>query len=376
MRIVFAAGGTGGHILPALSVADELRSRFPTLDALFIGTRVGLEAKLVPDAGYHIRYISARGIRGKGTSARIRNGASIACGFAQSLGILSRFKPDVVFGSGGYASAAVVCAASFLRKMIVLQEQNSIPGLTNRLLARSAKRVYLGFERAAEYFGKHSGVLVTGNPLRAELLAPPLATSKADFGLNADAPVLLVFGGSQGAHTLNRFAAEYLLERPNVQAIVQTGEQDYRWVKERLGETGRIFVAPYIAAMHRAYGAADAALARAGALSVSELAVVGLPSILVPYPFAADNHQYYNAVFLADVGGAVVIRDRELNGGTLAAALDALLLDPARRAAMKRALEKVARRDAAKMIADDMETLISAGGRGSIPACRPPESRS
>ena len=377
MRIVFAAGGTGGHILPALSVADELRSRFPKLDALFIGTRAGLEAKLVPDAGYPIRYISSKGVRGKGGGARIRNGASIACGFAQSLGILSRFKPDVVFGSGGYASAAVVCAAFFLRKMIVLQEQNSIPGLTNRLLARSAKRVYLGFERAAEYFGKHSGVLVTGNPLRAELVGSAPVGSKAEFGLgNTEAPVLLVFGGSQGAHTLNRFAAEYLLEHPNVQAIVQTGEQDYRWVKERLGETGgRFYIAPYIGAMDRAYGVADAALARAGALSVSELAAVGLPSILVPYPFAADNHQSCNAAFLADAGGAVVIRDGELNRDTLAAALDALLLDPARRAAMKRALEKVARRDAAKMIADDMQTLISAGGRGPAPAGRPPESR-
>ena len=379
MRIVFAAGGTGGHIFPALCVADELRSRLPDLEALFVGTRSGLEARLVPDAGYDIRYISARGVRGKSAGARIRNGASIALGFAQSLGILSRFDPDIVFGSGGYASAAVVLAASFLRKIVVLQEQNSVPGMTNRLLARSAKRMYLGFEKAAEFFKKHPGVIMTGNPLRMEVVAAARAGSRAEFGLGSSGPVLFVFGGSQGARTLNRAAAEYLLEHPNVQAIIQTGEQDYQWMKERLGNASdRVFIAPYIDAMHRAYGASDAALARAGALSVSELAAVGLPSVLVPYPFAADNHQYYNAELLAGVGGAVIIRDSELNKSSLAAALDPLLMDPERRAAMKRSLDTVAQRDAAKTIADDMLTLVSVvvgGQKPSGPTARMKDSK-
>lgn len=376
MRIVFAAGGTGGHILPALSVADELRSRFPKLDALFVGTRAGLEAKLVPDAGYRIRYISAKGVRGRGTAGRIRSGASLALGFAQSLGILRRFDPDLVFGSGGYASAAVVLAASALRKLIVLQEQNSIPGLTNRLLARKARRVYVGFDRARAFFPKHPGVLLTGNPLREEFTSAAPAGSKAEFGLNAEAPVLLVFGGSQGARSLNRSAAEYLLAHPRVQAIVQTGEQDYDWVTERLGKApGRFFIVPYIGAMRRAYAAADAALARAGALSVSELAAAQLPSVLVPYPFAADDHQYHNAAFLADAGGAVIIREHDLNGESLAAALDVILLDPARRTAMRQSLGKVARRDAARVIVDDLLRLMSPADGSPAPAGRPSGER-
>jgi UDP-N-acetylglucosamine--N-acetylmuramyl-(pentapeptide) pyrophosphoryl-undecaprenol N-acetylglucosamine transferase len=366
MRIAFAAGGTGGHILPALSVADELRSRVRGLETLFIGTRYGLEGTLVPAAGYEIRYVSARGVRGKGVASRARNSASIAVAFFQSLALLVRFKPDLVFGSGGYASAAVVLAASFLRKKIVIQEQNSIPGLTNRLLARCARKIYLGFAKASEYFGGHRGIVVTGNPLRAEILAAKPEDARAEFSLAGTGPVLLVFGGSQGARTLNHAAVEYLLIRPGVKGIIQTGEQDYAWVVERLGgQAERCYVRPYIDAMHRAYAVASVALARAGALSVSEIAAMGLPSILVPYPHAADNHQYYNASLLADAGGAIIIEDAKLNRDTLAAALDPLFADQGTLAAMRRSLEKVARRDAAKLIVDDMLSLMAAHAGGS-----------
>ncbi|MDD4856987.1 MAG: undecaprenyldiphospho-muramoylpentapeptide beta-N-acetylglucosaminyltransferase [Candidatus Krumholzibacteria bacterium] len=360
MRIVFAAGGTGGHILPAISVADELRARGSGFEALFVGTRLGLEGRLVPAAGYEIRFIRAGGLRGKGIAARIRNIASMAVGFFQSLGILFRFRPDVVFGSGGYASAAVVLAAALLRKRVVIQEQNSIPGLTNRLLARCAGRIYLGFAKASEYFGNRRGIVVTGNPLRERVVVSGRVDARAAFGLETEKPVLLVFGGSQGARTLNRAAAGYLMARENVQAIIQTGTQDYEWVMERLGgQKQRCFIRPYLDDMHCAYAVASVGLARAGALSVSEIAAVALPSILVPYPHAADNHQFYNASFLAEAGGAIIIADSDLNESTLAAALDPLLADAARLAAMKRSLAGIARKDAAKVIADDMLAIAS-----------------
>ena len=342
----------------------------PNLEPLFVGTRSGLEATLVPQAGYSIAFISAKGVRGRGAAARLRSAAFIGAGFFQALGIVSRFRPRIVFGAGGYASAAAVLAASFLGKTIVIQEQNSIPGLTNRLLARFAKRVYLGFEKAGAHFASHRGILVTGNPLRAGVVAASPAEARGEFGLADDRPVLLVFGGSQGARTLNRAAVDYLAARPRVQAIVQTGEQDYAWVAERAAALGnRVHAAPYIAAMHRAYGAADVVLARAGALSVSEIAAVGIPAVLVPYPFAADDHQRHNAAVLADAGGAVVVADAELTGDRLAAVLDPLLADPARLAAMRRALGVVARRDAARTIATDMIRLASGGaGRGKAAA--------
>ncbi len=362
MRIVFAAGGTGGHILPALSVADELRSRAGGLETLFVGTRAGLESRLVPAGGYEIRFIAAKGVRGKGAAARLRGAAGIAVGFFQSLALLGRFKPDVVYGSGGYASAAVVLAASCLRRRIVIQEQNSIPGLTNRLLARYARKIYLGFEMAAGYFKNHRGLVATGNPLRASVLAGGRVDARAEFGIGGEGPVLLVFGGSQGARTLNRAAAEYLLAHPNVRGIVQTGEQDFAWMRERLAAAdGRVRVRPYLESMDRAYAAATVCLARAGALTVSELAATAVPSILVPYPHAADDHQSHNAAYLAEAGGAIVLRDADLNADSLAAVLDPLLADPARLAAMRRALAGAARRDAAKAIAADVLALAAAG---------------
>ncbi len=362
MRIVFAAGGTGGHILPACAVADELKARVNGLEALFVGTRSGLEGRLVAAAGYDIRFISARGVRGKGAAAGVRNAASIGLGFFQSLALLRRFKPDIVYGSGGYASAAVVLAASRLRRKIVIQEQNSIPGLTNRFLARYARRIYLGFEKASSYFGKHRGLVVTGNPLRAEIVSPVRVDVRAEFGIEGDGPVLLVFGGSQGARTLNRAAAEYLLARPEARAVIQTGDQDYAWMREKLGPlSGRVCVRPYLEAMHRAYAAATVCLSRAGAMTVSELAATAVPSILVPYPHAADDHQSFNASFLAEAGGAIVIKDSDLNKDTLSSALDQLLADPARLAAMRRALEGAARKDAAKIIAADVIAIAAAG---------------
>jgi UDP-N-acetylglucosamine--N-acetylmuramyl-(pentapeptide) pyrophosphoryl-undecaprenol N-acetylglucosamine transferase len=365
MRVVFAGGGTGGHILPALSVADELRSRAAELRALFIGSANGLEARLVPLAGYPIRFISARGARGKGLVARVRSAAGLAVGFVQSVAILSRFKPDLVFGSGGYASAAAVLAAAFLRKTVVIQEQNSIPGLTNRLLGRSAARIYLGFERARSFFGTRPGVIATGNPIRREISSERRAEDRAAFGLAPGKPVLLVFGGSQGAHRLNRAAVDYLFAHRDVQAIMQTGERDLAWVEEKLrGDRHRVFVAPYLDNMCNAYGAADAALSRAGALSCAELAAAGMPAILVPYPHAADNHQYFNALALAEGGGAVIIGDAELDARSLEAVLDPLLASPQRLAAMRAAILATAKADAAKLIADDIERLLSAKDAG------------
>jgi UDP-N-acetylglucosamine--N-acetylmuramyl-(pentapeptide) pyrophosphoryl-undecaprenol N-acetylglucosamine transferase len=358
-RIVFAGGGTGGHVYPAISIADELRRRFTGFSALFVGTSSGLEARVVPGAGYDIRFIFSRGVRGRGPVGKALTMLGLSVGVAQAIHILSRFKPDLVFGAGGYASAAVVIAASLLRKRIVLQEQNSIPGLTNRKLASRAERIYLGFEKALEYLGGRNHVMVTGNPLRRQILSEPEEDPRGAFGLAPDRPVLLVFGGSQGARRLNRAAVEYFLAEPGMQGIIQTGSADHGWVGERLrAAAGRVYAAPYIERIDLAYRAADAALARAGALSVSELAAVGLPAILVPYPFAADNHQHYNAEALVETGGAVMIADGDLSPSTLAEALGGMLGDPERLAAMKRALLESAPRDPAGAIADDIESLV------------------
>ncbi len=359
--MVFAGGGTGGHLYPALAVAEELSSRHEGFEALFVGTSRGIESRVVPAAGYGIELISSRGARGKGAAGKAVTGAMLAAGIVQSMGIIRRFRPDMVFGSGGYASVAAVSAAWLMRRPIVLQEQNSIPGLANRTLAPMAKRLYLGFEKTRGYFKKGAPVMVTGNPLRSSILPGPDVSARNDFGLSADGHVLLVFGGSQGAMTLSRAAAEYLLRRTDIQAIVQTGKNGYEEIREMLaGTSGRVFVSSYIEDIGRAYAAADFALARAGALSVSELAAAGLPSVLVPYPHCTDDHQAHNASVLVDAGAAVMIEDSKLDADSLAAALDPVISDPGRLGGMRGALAPFQGKHAAAVIADDMERL--AGG--------------
>jgi UDP-N-acetylglucosamine--N-acetylmuramyl-(pentapeptide) pyrophosphoryl-undecaprenol N-acetylglucosamine transferase len=248
-----------------------------------------------------------------------------------------------------------------MRRPVVLQEQNSIPGLANRALAPMARRLYLGFEKARGYFRKGAPVMVTGNPLRAAIRPGPDVNARKDFGLPADGHVLLVFGGSQGAMTLSRAAAGYLLRRTDIQAIVQTGESGYGEIREMLAGAGsRVFVSPYIEDIGRAYSAADFALARAGALSVSELAAAGLPSVLVPYPHCADDHQAHNAMVLVEAGAALMIEDSVLDADTLAEALDPVFGDSGLLGRMRGALAPFQGNRAAAAIADDMERL--AGG--------------
>ncbi len=368
LKVMFAGGGTGGHVYPALAVAEALSGRHAGFEALFIGTRAGLEAKVVPESGNRIIFISSRGVRGRGVTGKIRTMFSIAAGIVKSSVIIMRFKPDLVFGSGGYASVAAVFAALLLGRRVVIQEQNSVPGLANRFLARRAERIYLGFRDAAAYFGKRKGIVFTGNPLRrdiAEMIGPQMppagkrGKARESFGLSQDKPVLLVFGGSQGARTLNRAAAGYLMASENVQGIVQTGRRDYAEMKASLSAAGsRVFVTEYISNINSAYMAADAALARSGALSVSELAAVGLPCVLVPYPFSADDHQTGNALVLARAGGAVIISDGDLDATTLEGALSGMIHDPGVLSKMRESLRTVYVADSAVKIASDIEGLL------------------
>lgn len=365
LKVLFAAGGTGGHVYPALAVAGELSAR-GGFEALFVGTRAGLEARVVPAAGYPIRYIPSRGVRGRGPLGKLKTMAMLVVGTVYAAGIIARFRPDVVFGSGGYASVAAVTAAFLLGRAVVLQEQNSIPGLANRILSPLARRIYIGFETARERLGGGERVLWTGNPLRRSVCAARDASARGVFGLRADMPVLLVFGGSQGALRLNMAAAQFLRSRRDLQGIVQTGAKGFEAVRGELQGVGpRVFVSPYIDDIDKAYAAADIALARAGALSVSELAAAALPAVLVPYPYAADDHQTGNAGVLVDAGGAVLITDSQLNETTLAAAVDGLLADPARLEAMRAALSRIARPGAAALVADDIERFVSRRRKGA-----------
>ncbi|MCK4538090.1 MAG: undecaprenyldiphospho-muramoylpentapeptide beta-N-acetylglucosaminyltransferase [Candidatus Krumholzibacteria bacterium] len=371
MKLIFAGGGTGGHLYPALAVAELMSARHPGFEALFIGTRSGIEARVVPESGYRIKFISSRGVRGKGFVGKVITMASLMVGIVQASMIISRFKPDLVFGSGGYASAAVIISAFILRKRIVLQEQNSIPGLANRMLAPCAKRIYLGFESAAAWLKGHAGISVTGNPLRtqvSQVVVDAGKDTKAEFGLHGSSPVLLVFGGSQGAASLNRAATRFILENEDIQAIVQTGKKDFERVKNELAPAGsRVYVSSYIKNIYKAYLAADIALARSGALSVSELIAMSLPAIFVPYPWSADDHQVHNARAVVRAGGAKMILDGELNVETLGTVFGDILGVPGKLENMTKALQEMGGRGATEAICDDIEEYMNGAANPGLP---------
>jgi UDP-N-acetylglucosamine--N-acetylmuramyl-(pentapeptide) pyrophosphoryl-undecaprenol N-acetylglucosamine transferase len=359
MKVVFASGGTGGHIYPALALADEMRRRFDPFEPLFVGTGSGLESSLIGESGYHLKFIISGPVRGRSLLGRAGTIFGLAAGTVQALAILGRFRPDLVIGFGGYASASVVIAASVLRRTIVLQEQNSVPGMANRLLARSARRIYLGFGHAAGFFREPAKTVNTGNPLRRMITEEYTGDPHSAFRLDPALPVLLVFGGSQGASSLNRASVEYLKSERGVQGIIQTGRKDYRSIRDALsGCRERVFVTEYIDNIREAYETADIIISRAGALSVSEIAAVGVPSILVPYPHAADNHQMINARYLEEAGGAVIVKDSELSGEKLAGLMEELLNDSARLERMKQSARSLAAGDSSARIVDDIESLI------------------
>jgi UDP-N-acetylglucosamine--N-acetylmuramyl-(pentapeptide) pyrophosphoryl-undecaprenol N-acetylglucosamine transferase len=362
MKVLFAGGGTGGHLYPALAVAQELEMRDARFEAMFVGTRSGLEARVVQLHGYPIRFISSKGVRGKGPVGKIVTGVLMVIGIFQAAAIILRYQPDIVFGSGGYASAAAATAGSLLGRTVVIQEQNSVPGMTNRILGPRARRIYLGFEKAAEYFKSSAAIRITGNPLRRSIAGEHDGGLRSKFGLSNDKPVIFVFGGSQGAMTISKAAVEYFKKRDDVQGIIQTGSAGYESVRRLLsGMEDRIHVTPFIDDISDAYRVADIALARSGALSVSELAAMGVPSILVPYPFAADNHQLHNARVLAEMGGAEIIMDDELDRQRLADVLDRLIAAPEILERMRNALGEFREMNAAAEIADDMLALAGGG---------------
>ena len=346
--ILIMAGGTGGHVFPALAVARELRRL--GREVRWMGTRSGIEARLVPEAGIEIDWLSVQGLRGKGRLALLAAPFRLLHACWQALGILRRQRPAAVLGMGGFASGPGGLMARLLRIPLVIHEQNAIPGLTNRLLARLASRVFCAFPQACSGL---PGAEAVGNPVRPEIAA--LAEPSERYAGRGDEPLqLLVIGGSLGARRLNQTlpAALALLDpaqRPQVRH--QCGPKLERECRQAYAEAGvEAEILPFVDDMPAAYARADLVICRAGALTVSEVAAVGVAALFVPYPHAVDDHQYANARFLVEAGAAEVQRDAEFTPQWLAGWLrgnrsrDALC----RRAERARAL---ARSDADRLVA-------------------------
>jgi UDP-N-acetylglucosamine--N-acetylmuramyl-(pentapeptide) pyrophosphoryl-undecaprenol N-acetylglucosamine transferase len=350
LAVVIAGGGTGGHLYPGVAVAREIVRRDPRARVTFAGTTRGLEARVVPREGFELDTIRSAGLKTRSLSARIRGAALIAPAALDAWRVLSRRRPGVVVGVGGYSSGPVVLLASWRGVPTMVLEQNALPGLTNRLLARWVDAAAVTYDRTLSYFAGKG--FVSGNPVRAEFFETTSRESRS-----AAAPRLLVLGGSQGAHAINvamvDAAARLAAGRPGLEIVHQTGAADLDAMRGRYAAAGvRATVEPFLDAVAAEMKAADLVISRAGATTLAELAAAGCPAVLIPFPAAADDHQRKNAQVLASAGAAVALDQTGLTADRLAATVDELLADPARLASMRSAMRAFARPDAAERIVD------------------------
>ncbi|MGB5831259.1 MAG: undecaprenyldiphospho-muramoylpentapeptide beta-N-acetylglucosaminyltransferase [Thiohalocapsa sp.] len=349
LSVAVMAGGTGGHVFPALAVAQLLRAR--GADVFWIGTRAGMEAKLVPAQGFEIEWIGIEGIRGKGIRQLLQAPWKLLSAVREAAAILRRRDPRVVIGMGGFVSGPGGLGARLQRRPLLIQEQNSVPGMTNQWLSRIAARVFEAFPGS---FPPDRHAISSGNPVRAEILA--LAPPAERLAGRSGTLRLLVIGGSLGAKVLNETVPKSIALLPvelRPQIRHQAGERSLSVAEGAYAEAGvDAEVTPFITDMADAYGWADLVVCRSGALTVSELAAAGLPAIFVPFPHAVDDHQVGNARYLSNAGAARLIIQSDLTPERLAEALSELLSDSAKRMAMAEAAHANAKIDAAERIAD------------------------
>lgn len=311
-RFLFAGGGTGGHLYPAIAVADEIKRLKPESEIVFVGTKSKIEGRVIPQLGYGFKSIWIKGFSRKFNLSNILFPIKLVVSILQSIFISFKFKPRVAIGSGGYVAGPAIWGASVMGTKIILMESNSYPGVTTRLLEKYADEVHITFEDSKKYLRHPEKIKLTGNPVRSELGKTNKSDALKYFGLDENKFTILILGGSLGAQSINDAVANCLedLEKNNFQIIWQTGKNYYDNYKKFNFTSVKIL--DFIDDMNKAYSACDLLVARAGATTIAELSVLGIPSILIPSPHVAENHQYYNAKSLADNGAAVLIKDSEL----------------------------------------------------------------
>jgi UDP-N-acetylglucosamine--N-acetylmuramyl-(pentapeptide) pyrophosphoryl-undecaprenol N-acetylglucosamine transferase len=356
MKLLLAGGGTGGHLFPAIALAEQLKSEEPQSEVLFVGTEKGLEARMLPELGWTLKTVEMSGWAGLGVLSRLKVLGKLTKSFSQSRKILREFNPDVVVGVGGYASVPALLAAKTLGIPYLVHEQNAWPGLANRLLGHWAKRVCLSFDEADRAFHRSATVL-TGNPVRSAMEECP--------NLPEEKICLLVFGGSQGARAINRAvvaALPHLSEwQDKLEIVHQSGQLDYEETVRGYKEKGwpNVDVKPFINDMSKAYANSTLIVCRAGATTLAELTACGRPAILVPYPHAAAGHQSGNAQALAAKGAAMVMEETDLTAERLAQLISGLLHDRTSLLSMAAAARGMARRGAAARLLRECRTVLT-----------------
>ncbi len=367
MKAIVSGGGSGGHIFPAVAIANAIKQRWPEADILFVGAEGRMEMEKVPAAGYRIEGLPIAGLQRRLTPANIVKNLQLPFRIMKSNSkvkrILRNFDPDIVVGVGGFASAPTLKAAAKMGYRTLLQEQNSYAGLTNKMLAESACTICVAYDGMERFFPKEK-IVFTGNPVRAaiEQMNCTRKEGLAHFGLSAEMPVVLVVGGSLGARSMNIMMQEYVKQAAGkkVQFIWQTGRWGFEGATSIVGETktgDTVKVHEFIQRMDLAYAAADVVISRAGAIAISELCIVGKPVVLIPSPNVAEDHQTKNAMALVNKGAALMVPDAECATRGVSE-VEKLLDDSTRMAAMSEAIQKLAVRGAANKIVDEIEKIV------------------
>jgi UDP-N-acetylglucosamine--N-acetylmuramyl-(pentapeptide) pyrophosphoryl-undecaprenol N-acetylglucosamine transferase len=354
MKVIIAGGGTGGHLFPGIAVAREIQRRYPGSQILFVGAEQGIETKIVPKEGFELRTLPIGGIKGLGVRRQVRNLMGMVSAVFKARAILKQFTPDVVIGVGGYASFPLLSAAALSRCPSVIMEQNAIPGLANRVLGKWVDFAAVTDERTQSYFGNRA--VVTGNPIRPEFKSIGPKTHVAPY-------TILVFGGSQGAQSINRAVIEALDSlgdlKDRLRFVHQTGEKQLDEVRRVYAEKGfQADVRTFFDKFHEQYASADLIVARSGATTVAEIKAAGRAAILVPFPFATDDHQTKNARAMADEHAAILISNADLNGRRLADTIRELFADPKRLQEIEQNARRIAILDAEARIVKLVETAV------------------
>ncbi|HRN93702.1 MAG TPA: undecaprenyldiphospho-muramoylpentapeptide beta-N-acetylglucosaminyltransferase [Chitinophagales bacterium] len=362
LKVIISGGGTGGHIFPALAIANEIKQRYANADILFVGANGRMEMEKVPQAGYQIKGLNIAGFQRGSLLKNISLPFKVLLSVLAARNIISKFKPDVAVGVGGYASAPLLFAASLSGIPTVIQEQNSFAGVTNKILARWAKRICVAYDGMEKVFPSQK-IIKTGNPVRANIAAANYSKEKAldFFGLEKNKAVVLVIGGSLGARTINQ-SIEATFEKiaeNNVQLLWQTGKTYYEDYKHLGNKNPNVKVLQFIDNMDAAYSAADIIISRAGALSISELQIIGKPTILVPSPNVSEDHQTHNAMALVNNNAAIMIKDSEAKFNLIPTAIDLLKYDSATlRNQLATNIRKMAITNAAEKIVNEIISCI------------------
>lgn len=360
MNIIVSGGGTGGHIYPAITIIRTIQKMHPEAKFLYVGTKKGLEADIIPKEGLPFATVDIQGFERHLTPANLVRAGKAMVGVAKAMKIVRDFHPSVVIGTGGYVCGPILMAASLMHVPTLIQEQNVVPGITNKILSKFVTKIAAGTKEAMPHFPKEK-VFYTGNPIRSEVMTARKEDGTQEFGFDPQKKIVLISGGSRGARAINNAMIDILVQaakHPEVQYLHVTGKLGYPDVMAKLKKAGldldktkHIKVVPYLYDMPNAMAMADLAIFRAGATGLAELTARGIPAILIPYPYAAENHQEHNARALEEAGAARMILDRELTSQRLCAVLTELLSEDEKLAAMAEASRKLGHPQAAADIA-------------------------